>query len=92
MPEFNVCAQVTEAIEGAQVTLHNCDQNKLQQISLLGDGTIRPLADESLCFTASLSTRRGLQGTSNHQIKDLTLHKCSPDRAIFQQWFTRTGI
>ncbi|WP_413698962.1 hypothetical protein ACLKMH_15515 [Psychromonas sp. KJ10-10] len=45
-----------------------------------------------MCLTAGLATRLGRNGTSQHQIKDLTLQPCSMDFSAFQQWTTNTKV
>lgn len=90
MPKFDVCAQLSGLESGATVSLAACDNSELQQISVKTNGNISPVAAPTQCFTASLDTARGRGGTSDHQIKKLTLEKCSNERKIFQQWHTRT--
>lgn len=92
MPKFDVCAQVEDIKAGSAVSLTKCSDDPRQKIVLSDDGTLRPDSDLSLCFTASLDTRRGRNGTSDHQIKDLTLATCSQERARFQQWRYRTEM
>ncbi|GAL13332.1 hypothetical protein JCM19233_4334 [Vibrio astriarenae] len=89
LSELGVCIQATDIDNGAILTLAACDDIQLQSFSFNPDGTIRPLLNEQLCFTAGLETKRGRGGTSDHQIKPLTLHKCSEAKAIFQIWKTR---
>lgn len=91
MPKFDVCAQLSAIEVGATVTLAQCDGNNLQDISFLSDGTIRPVEADNLCLSAGLATTRGRGGTSDHQIKTLTLQECSSERSIFQQWMSRSG-
>ncbi len=92
MPKFDVCAQVEDIKASSTVSLAQCADDPRQKIVLAKDGTLRPVSDQSLCFTASLDTRRGRNGTSDHQIKDLTLAACSDQRARFQQWRYRTEM
>lgn len=90
MPEFDVCGTLTAIEQGATLSLAECSGSAEQSITFGNDGTLRPTADTSLCLTAGLATERGRGGTSDHQIKSLTLIACSEDRQIFQQWRTRT--
>ena len=90
MPEFDVCATLTGIESGATLSLAACDGSAEQSIQFSENGTLSPTADTSLCLTAGLATEQGRGGTSEHQIKSLTLLACSDDRAIFQQWRTRT--
>lgn len=90
MPEFNVCAELENLDEGAKVGLTECKSSDLQNIELKADGTIRPTAAPTTCFTVGLATSQGRGGTSAHQIKTLTLEACADDKAIFQQWRTRS--
>lgn len=90
LPNFDVCAEVSAIKNGATVALAECNNSELQQIHFAGNGTITPVSNPELCFTASLDTKRGRGGTSDHQIKGLSLEKCSDDKTIFQQWRTRT--
>ncbi|CAH0529930.1 ricin-type beta-trefoil lectin domain protein [Vibrio hippocampi] len=90
LPQFKVCAQLSEIAVGATVGLSQCDNSELQQIKFAEDGTLRPVKDNLLCLTAGLATKRGRGGTSDHQIKTLTLQSCSEQRQIFQQWYGRT--
>lgn len=91
MPEYDVCAVLTELAAGAKVGLAACDDAELQRIAFSGEGRISPVADPALCFTAAEDTRMGRGGTSQHQIKDLTLETCSDERSAFQLWRTRTS-
>lgn len=92
MPAVDVCVEVASLEEGAKVGLASCSGGDLQNIELLSSGVISPKKAPELCFTASLATRQGRNGTSPHQIKDLTLEKCSEDKAIFQEWYTRSSM
>lgn len=88
MPEYEVCAEMIGISEGAKITLAACTGDDLQSIAMRDDGTVGPVADASLCFTAAQDSRFG-RG-SQHQIKDLTLETCGGDAAPFQTWRTRT--
>lgn len=92
MPEFDVCATLSGIEADATVSLASCDGSDVQSIKFEKDGTLRPTANTELCFTSGLATVRGRNGTSDHQIKTLTLMECSDERAIFQQWRTRTEM
>lgn len=90
LPNFDVCAEISAVKSGATVTLAKCNNSELQRINFAKNGHISPVANPELCFTASLDTARGRGGTSDHQIKGLSLEKCNDNKAIFQQWRTRT--
>lgn len=90
MPEYDVCAEISGLEAGATVGLAPCDNSSLQGFIFSHSGTISPIEASEMCLTAALDTRLGRGGTSEHQIKDLTLVPCNDDRAIFQQWRTRT--
>lgn len=85
MPIYDVCAEVNSIAAGSEVGLAACDDTSdLQSFTFGSDGTIRPTADTSLCFTASSESRFGMG--SEHQISDLSLAACSEDMASYQQW------
>ena len=83
MPEYDVCV----AVEGTEISLAACDESEAQQISFGEDGTIRPVADDTQCFTLASDTRTGK--SSENQIKALALESCSEEKAAFQQWRAR---
>lgn len=89
MPEFDVCATLSEAAVGATLGLATCDGSAAQQISMRESGTIGPAAVPSLCLTAGEETRLGRGGTSRHQIKSLSLQLCSAEAAASQTWRLR---
>lgn len=89
MPKFDVCVQLDGLESGAKVSLTSCDNSELQQISLEENGNISPVVTPDMCLTAGESTKLGRGGTSQHQIKTLTLEKCSSDKAAYQQWRAR---
>lgn len=90
-PRFDLCVALSGLEKGAAVALATCDsENELQQLNFLESGNISPKNNQSLCLTASLDTTRGRGGTSDHQIKKLTLETCSSSREIFQKWRSRT--
>ena len=88
MPEFDVCAELSGLEAGSTVGLGSCNGSDLQSFVFYG-GTIRPRTSADMCLTAGLGTSLGRGGTSKHQIKTLTLERCSDDMAAFQQWRTR---
>ena len=90
MPIYEVCAEVASVSAGSTVGLNTCDGGELQTVSFEDDGTLRPTADTSLCFTAGSESRTGRSG--DHQIRDLSLEACSDDLASLQQWSFRTGL
>ncbi len=90
MPEYDVCATLESLKTGAKVNLASCDGSALQTINFSAAGTISPVAAPTLCFTAGESTRMGRGGTSQHQIKSLTLEVCSDALASSQNWSSRT--
>ena len=89
LPHFDLCAEFSALSVGAQLNLNKCNESELQQIELTAEGLIRPIANRSLCLSSGLTTKRGKGGTSDHQIKTLTLQQCSDARAHFQQWYGR---
>ncbi|WP_117233960.1 hypothetical protein [Vibrio maerlii] len=89
--QFDVCAELSELSVGAQLNLNTCDQSELQQIEMTNEGLIRPIANSDLCLSSGLTTKRGRNGTSDHQIKTLTLQECSDSRAHFQEWYGRSA-
>lgn len=90
MPVYDVCAEVASVAAGATVGLNACNGSELQTLSFDDDGTLRPTADTSLCFTAGSESRTGRSG--DHQIRDLSLEACADDLASLQQWSFRTGL
>ncbi len=89
MPEWDVCATVSDLAVGASIELAACDGGDMQNIALTDDGHLSPISAMDLCFTAGEETTRGRGGTSDHQIKSLTLQTCSDDRAGYQTWELR---
>ncbi|MGR5143411.1 hypothetical protein ACQKPX_17230 [Photobacterium sp. DNB23_23_1] len=89
LPHFDLCAEFSELSIGAQVNLNNCNESELQQIELTNEGLIRPITNRNLCLSSGLTTKLGRGGTSDHQIKTLTLQQCSAERAHFQEWYGR---
>jgi len=89
MTEFDVCAMLASFDAGTSVALASCDESDAQQVSF-ADGRLAPVAVPDMCFTAGEETRRGRGGTSDHQIKSLTLEPCSDDLASYQLWEPRT--
>ncbi len=92
MPKFDVCAQVSDYKVGTKVSLSACNDSEFQSFVFKKSGNISPLNASNMCFTASLDTRLGRNGTSKHQIKGLTLQKCSKDFDIFQNWKTSNEV
>lgn len=92
MPKFNVCAQVNDYKTGTKITLDSCNGSEFQSFTFNENGEISPTSAKDMCFTASLDTKLGRGGTSKHQIKDLTLQKCSGDYTIFQKWTTNNKV
>lgn len=92
MPKFDVCVQLSSLKSGAKVSLATCDNSELQQIRLQKNGNISPVSAPEMCLSAGTNTKLGRGGTSAHQIKTLTLEKCSKDNAAYQQWRTRTKV
>lgn len=90
MPVYDVCAEVADLSAGSVIGLNTCDGSELQAIVFDADGTIRPLADTTLCFTAGAESRTGRSG--DHQIRDLSLETCADDLTSLQQWSSRTGL
>ena len=87
MTEVEVCAQLASLEEGAEVGLAECDDSELQALTFAESGTINPVKSPEMCLTAGEDTRFGRSKT--HQIKTLTLEKCSEERAKYQVWRTR---
>lgn len=90
MPKFNVCAQVSNYKIGTKVSLDSCSGSPFQSFTFKENGKISPLEANDICLTTSLDTKLGRNGTSKHQIKGLTLQKCSKEYDIFQTWTTNT--
>ena len=89
MTEFEVCATLSSTDAGTPVGLAACDESESQQIAFTADGQLSPVSAPGMCFTAGEDTRRGRGGTSEHQIKSLTLESCSEDLAQYQSWEPR---
>ena len=89
LPHFGLCAEFSALSVGAQLNLNKCNDSELQQIELTAEGLIRPITNRNLCLSSGLTTKRGRGGTSDHQIKTLTLQQCSAERAHFQEWYGR---
>ena len=90
MPNYDVCATLTGLEAGAKLGLATCNNSELQSISLSDSGKVSPVSAPDLCLTAGEETRFGRGGTSQHQIKTLTLEACSDDKSAYQTWRTRT--
>ncbi len=91
MPKYDLCAQLSALGPGARVGLAKCSDDLRQQFSFEEPGPIRASGAEDLCLTASLDTQLGRGGTSEHQIKGLSLKACSEDRLLFQIWRSRSS-
>lgn len=89
MPEWDVCAMVSDLAADASIELATCDSSEQQNIALTDDGKLSPVSAMDLCFTAGEETTLGRGGTSEHQIKSLTLQSCSDDLAQYQTWELR---
>ncbi len=89
MPEWDVCATVSDLAAEASIELAACDGGELQNITLTEGGHLSPTSAMDLCFTAGEETTRGRGGTSDHQIRSLTLQSCSDDLAQYQTWELR---
>lgn len=89
IPTFDVCAQPSSAQQGSKLSLTSCDNSEAQRFIISDSGTISPSAAPDLCATAGIETRRGRNGTSPHQIKELTLEPCDEALSDRQQWRTR---
>jgi len=92
MPKYDVCAQVSDYETGTKVSLATCNGSQFQSFVFKENGEISPLIANNMCLTASLDTRLGRNGTSKHQIKGLSLQKCSEDYSIFQNWTTNNKV
>lgn len=90
MPNYDVCATLSSLEAGAKVGLASCDSSELQNISFTKAGKFTPVAASNLCLTVGEETRFGRGGTSQHQIKTLTLETCSDANSAYQTWRTRT--
>lgn len=91
MFEFDVCATVSSLEAGTSIDLSACDNSDYQNITLTDEGHLSPVSATQLCFTAGEETKLGRGGTSQHQIKSLTLETCSDDLAKYQQWEPRAA-
>ena len=89
MPEFDVCATLSDTVSGTRISLAACDTSESQKITLTENGYLSPVAAMDMCLTAGEETRLGRGGTSEHQIKSLTLEPCSEELAKYQRWETR---
>ncbi len=85
MPEYDVCV----AVSGTDISLSACDNSETQKISFGEDGTIKPVASPTMCFTLAADTRSGKSNV--HQIKKLSLESCSDEKAAYQKWRTRNS-
>lgn len=86
---FDVCATMPSTNAGQKVALTSCNASDRQRFVFGDSGTISPKTAPAMCLTVGETTTFGRNGTSPHQIKDLTLETCSEDRAAYQQWRTR---
>ena len=86
---FDVCVTLESLEEGAAVQLTECGDNELQQFDFdfADAGEISPLAAPDMCVTIGDETSYGM--AVRHQIRTLSLEKCTDDLAARQQWFTR---
>ena len=89
MPDFDVCATAQSLEAGAAIGLSACRGSDLQKILFSENGTISMMASPELCFTAATDTRFGR--SKIHQIKALSLEKCSTDLSAYQLWRGRTS-
>lgn len=89
MPEWDVCATVSDLAAGASIELAACEGGDMQNITLAEDGHLSPVSAMDLCFTAGAETTLGRGGTSEHQIKSLTLQSCRDDLSQYQTWELR---
>ncbi len=88
-PEFDVCASLPSTEAGTKVALSACDGSDVQSLVFSENGTISPKAALDMCLTVGEETTFGRNGTSPHQIKELTLQSCSDELASRQQWEAR---
>lgn len=89
MPEFGVCATLSALEPGTSIGLTSCKDASIQKIVLTEAGRLSPESNMDLCLTAGEATKLGRGGTSEHQIKSLTLENCSDDLSDYQLWETR---
>lgn len=89
MPEFDVCATVTDAQTGAAIELADCDGSDAQGFVFTDGGPITPASNTDLCVTLGEDTRTGRSDTN--QIKELSLETCNADQAASQTWSSRTA-
>ncbi|WP_373236811.1 ricin-type beta-trefoil lectin domain protein [Cohaesibacter celericrescens] len=90
LPRFEVCATMTGLEAGATVALKACDGGALQSFDFTDEGLIKPASTPDMCLTSGKETRLGRGGTSQHQIKSLTLQSCTDAMAPYQLWHTRS--
>ena len=88
MPEFDVCATVSEIGADATVALAACDGSETQRLVFSGTGQISPVADPTLCVTAAEETRTGRSETN--LMRALSLQPCSDSSAATQVWRIRS--
>ena len=87
--DFDVCVTMSSLEEGAAVALSACDDSDLQQFDFdfAAAGPITPVSAPDMCVTIGDETSYGM--AVRHQIRTLSLEKCSDDLADRQNWFTR---
>ena len=89
MPEFDVCVEVEAMEAGASIGLATCDGSDAQSIAMTEANTLTPVSAPELCLTAGEEVRLGRGGTSEHQIRSLTLQACDAELNAYQQWEPR---
>jgi len=86
---YDVCVTMSSLEEGASVALAECTDNELQQFEFdfADAGQINPLSAPDMCVTIGDETSYGM--AVRHQIRTLSLEKCTDGLAERQVWFTR---
>lgn len=85
---FDVCVAMSALEEGASVALESCEANDLQMFDFVQNGKISPKAAPDMCVTIGDETSHGR--AIRHQIRTLSLEKCSDELADRQNWYSRT--
>lgn len=87
--QFDVCVSLAALEEDASVTLSACDENdELQKFAFVENGNISPEGAADMCITIGDETSYGR--AVRHQIRTLSLQKCSDELAPRQNWYSRT--
>jgi hypothetical protein len=89
MPEFDVCASVSEGVAGTSVDLGTCDGSPQQAFVFSGEGKITLETATDMCLTVAKDTRTGRSDAN--QIKVLSVEACEEANAAYQEWGIRSS-